>query len=786
MNGFYSEFVGTAKDLAISNGLDWNLVCDAEGKVTKESRWNLTALVGMMPPPTIHLGRLGVDGSSFAQLNEIAMARGQPLLQAQAMHPHWRDLYQAVVIHQLLVRKNKPLSAISAALPIRQLAPAAADTPPWEVQPDQVQLAYNAVLQSNASGKVALNFVMTVRMVFDRQHLANTPSLARFCLPFSSSESLLAQHAVDGLQKRQNTNRDTDQMRATLAERKSESKLPERRAFWEMVRIIFTENPQTLSDVIRFGVLKLLVIGGFRVGEAVLLPTDWQRWREYVDSDGSLAGEHGGISRSLMIRHFAEKQVEDVRPEGFSIYESAQHVPPMFEEVLMDTLEEVSRITGPMRERLWLQTTTGRIFPEFTKDALVPAWEMYCRVTGNALFSGSDAPVDLIAKYRETYDVSLLDAVRSHQLQQGGGFRPAAVFWTRLSHKGLRIRDREGNEFVGKISWRRAFLRVGEVESHIRKHIPTKLSDTTPATLADGTHIHPHDLLFLVPVRNVVEGRNGGVLDPTLYSAIGRISTADINDILDGTRSDSIFGRYGCSDPESFRLDSHAMRHLQTTELFRLGVADTIITKRFNRRGVAQSYEYDHRSLAEDLANIDVPPEAGTSLGENAREVYRLITANRASGPIVEEFRRIQREYGETVAFEYLNAEADGLHVTPYGLCLNSFTVDPCPKHLECFNGCIHLARTDVAEEHANLVRLRDRMAKTIEQIMRVPEPRRTAGWDNQLDHARTRLANIEIALAARPGAKAFPDGRDLSVPVEKKLGTSVLDTNKPRGRCDD
>ncbi|NCA71721.1 MAG: hypothetical protein EOM91_16900 [Sphingobacteriia bacterium] len=48
-------------------------------------------------------------------------------------------------------------------------------------------------------------------------------------------------------------------------------------------------------------------------------------------------------------------------------------------------------------------------------------------------------------------------------------------------------------------------------------------------------------------------------------------------------------------------LQSHALRHLQNTELFRLGVADTIITKRFNRRSVAQ------RLLDSAKANQAIP-----------------------------------------------------------------------------------------------------------------------------------------------------------------------------------
>ncbi|RUW64554.1 hypothetical protein EOA31_35605, partial [Mesorhizobium sp. M4B.F.Ca.ET.049.02.1.2] len=319
MNPFYAEYIATAKALAAERGLDWDLVCDDHGKVSEHTRWNLTAIAGLMPPPINYLGQLGVDAPSFAKLNEIRMSMGQAAIAPGAMPEHWRDLYQAMIVEQLLIRKNKPKHACDSTLAIRQLAAAVEGTPPWAVTPEQVQQAYNAVLQSSPSGKGAMNFEMVVRLVLVGRKLVDRPSLARFCIPYPSEGSQAAQKLADNVRTRQNAHGGRKSLRRELAERKSASKLPDERAFWELVRIIFTEVPLSFSDAIRFAALKVQIIMGFRVGESVLLPLDWKRWREYLDADGRPAGDRGGFSRSLMIRHFAEKQQEDERAGGLSL-----------------------------------------------------------------------------------------------------------------------------------------------------------------------------------------------------------------------------------------------------------------------------------------------------------------------------------------------------------------------------------------------------------------------------------------------------------------------------------
>lgn len=787
MNEFYRSFVETGRRLALERGLVWDLDCDADGKVSKSQRWDLTKLTGMVPPPTIWLADLGLDNSALAPLNAFRSHKGLPPLAQAVMAPAWRDLYQAVVINELLVKRNKPNHAINnVGRFIRVLATCSSGTPPWERNGEDVQLAYNVALGIGSSGKLASNLTMVVRTVIDGQFLSDSGPLARFCKLYPTDEAKTAQTRVDALRSSVNSHRRTDQMRTELHQRKRAERLPEEKAFWELVRIVFTEEPRTFADAIRFAQLKIGIVTGLRVGENAMIPFDWERWREYVDANGRPAGDRGGISRSLMIRYFAEKRDEDEGTDGVVLYETAQHVPEIYQDVVLETLNEVARLTEPMRERLRRQTTTGRLLPEFALDDLLPATEVYTRIGGSIQCIDEPLPAELVERYRATYDLAVLDAIRDHQMTRMDVARPNENIrkgWGKYVRDRVAIpRYANGDVVHGSINWAETYFRVGDIEDLVRQHMPTKLSDVAPFRLANGKKFYPHDLLFLMPVRALIENRNGGVLDVNRYFAVGRVDPADLQNQL-GLKKDNLFSRYGETEEDrALKLDTHSLRHLQNAELFRLGVADTIITKRF-RKSVAQSGEYDHRSHAEDLAAIDMPSTAEERLGPRAQEALMLITADRIRGPIVDEFLRVQSELGDEAAFDYLNAEADGLHVTPSGFCLSSFTVDPCSKNLECFNGCRHLARTSAPEEQRRLTGLRDQFVQVIAKIEAMPQAARNVGWQNQLKHGKTRLENINQALATVPASQAPNHSRtDPTTSARSKRSLAQRSWIAPRG----
>lgn len=292
--------------------------------------------------------------------------------------------------------------------------------------------------------------------------------------------------------------------------------------------------------------------------------------------------------------------------------------------------------------------------------------------------------------------------------------------------------------------------------------MPTKLPDTDPITLSNGDKVYPHELIFIMPKRSIIEERNQQICDITKYMPVGRFDGREITDQLSNTRKgNGIFYRYGKTEKDKrLKIKPHSCRHLQNTELFRKNVSDSIITKRFNRKNVAQSYDYDHRSLAEDLDRIGISKKTEDLLGPNGTDIYKMIKGNIASGPVVNEFKHIQKTQGDDAAITYLAVEADGYHVTPYGICITSFAVNPCPNFLECFNGCAHLTTSPISSHKTNLLKLRERLSKALELINKLPDGQ--IGKENQFKDLTNKIANIDKILSTNIGEKPFPEGSDL------------------------
>lgn len=819
MHEHFSAFVRHGKGLADVRNLDWDFPTDDAG--ASHTGWNLTELVGGHQP-NHYLRDLGSDTKTLAELNAKRIQDGLPALPKKRLSPAWCDLIKAAACEQLFFRRNTTTHVVNNIVrPLKALATSSCHLEPWQLNADVVREAVERARQLQPSGKLADQVIGVVKNVIDTNHLAEA-------CPLYPALGIKRQHGENHRKPR--AAKSKKQLLDELDQRKNAEKLPERKAFWELNRILSTEQPRTYTDAVRFAALRVMLGSGLRIGEVVLLPADWKRTRDYYDPTGRPAGELGGYSRSLMLRYFAEKQQSE-NSDSTVMFESAQCIPRDFEEYFTKALDDAVRLTQPLRDTLRLQVETGRLLPWYAKDDLVPATELYTRITGNPFWL--DLPEDIaeefMNRYRQNFDPQVLNELSQYQLQQyksSVGTRKLNmamyVFFNRLVNNTsqhahlLKLRDSSGREYMAsRKTWSEVYLHVGELEDYLVAEMPTKISDlksvrlgtsydtssgtspiptslgtnktshntnkTSPDTshgTKEGSHsmndLKPWEFLFLTPKRSVAEERNGGITDITRCFAVGTPAPTLLSLVLgeEKDKRESLFMRYGKTDEDrKLTLTAHSLRHLLNTELFRLGVADTIITKQFGRRSVAQSHEYDNRSLAEELGSIEIPPELEIELGEEASTFTRLVVAGKANGPLTDKIKRIQLEEGDEAAFRFLKAEADGFHATPYGHCINSFTVDPCPRNLECFAGCRHLTATNLPENRRHLEKLEHQFGVALAEVQ--ARPAGTVGRENQIAHATIRLENVRKLLTTPNGARVFPNGPDFSKQVGPR---SVLD----------
>ncbi|MDZ5777222.1 hypothetical protein U4I94_22650, partial [Stenotrophomonas maltophilia] len=503
-------------------------------------------------------------------------------------------------MEQLFVRRNSfGHIANNVARPLRVIATCAGDAEPWSVTVDEMALAVRTGNSIQASGKLGDLIAGLTKVVFDANHLADVGPLY---------PALAAARLQPRATRRSKFLNSQAEIRHNLEDRKRAERLPERRAFWELVRIVMTEQPLTFMDELRFAAIRIMILTGFRIGEATLLPAEWRTDRHYYDSKQRPAGELGGYSKSLMIRHFAEKQ-QAKNADSKVLVAKTHYVPQMFEEIVSETLTRAEAITNPLRSTLRKQTETGRVLPDFALGELVPTTQIYSRLSGNAFWLdlAEDKKQYWMQKCRQNYSADCFDELQKVQESlnaslQGEMSATARMYFRRMAGfegkdgGALVLRDVEGRAVSpnGKRDMSKVFVRIGDLESYLRVAASSKLPDTELFSLTDRSFAS-WEFLFLHPKRSLAEERNNGVCDVTRYISVGRPDTSLVNLSLGEQKSrDTLFKRYGQSDDDKdLVLTSHTLRHLQNTELFRLGVADTVISKRFNRRSVAQSYEYD-------------------------------------------------------------------------------------------------------------------------------------------------------------------------------------------------
>lgn len=610
----YVSFVEDARAFVESKGLSWSIKVDKHGSVTDERTWDMRKLTGSHARHAALLNAFSVA----PEIQAAAVARGwspATLPAAGALPAHARECIKAVVAVRCK-EKRLDRSTRNFALVLRKFFSTTRNVP-WEINSEDVERYLE--LEGRNTNIIDLVAVFT-RIV---------------------NENLLSLHCPLVIERAEDV---SPKLLKALTDRGGNEKLPERRPLYELIRIIFQEDPRGHQDRIRFAVLRLITFTGLRVMEVMMLPADCLRIETHLDVvTGRPAGEIGGVTTSVDLRYFAEKH-EEFAPD--LLVEEVQPVPERFQAAVIEAVQMAREATDRLRFVLRTQHSDP------------------------ARYSGSD-----LRRFRTTTGREVTTADLLFLVLCGG-----------------------------------------------RRELPDAIPpDAKVAPAAVGS----------------------------LYQWLGK----------------TILRRYS-KDAEATRMvvRPHGLRHLMNTEFFRLNIPDTVITQHFGRQTVAQSYQYDHRSLAEKLRFVELPTAGKQAIeaGSPQELVARMVVAGLApESHIAKSFKSIQASDGDEAAFRYLAANADGFHVTPYGFCTNSFSLNPCARHLKCFHRCKHYAPSGLTEHRVKLETLVFQL-----QAMRdsaASKPANALGRRNQIAHAESLLQGVKAALASPAGAPVFPEGADHS-----------------------
>jgi integrase len=217
----------------------------------------------------------------------------------------------------------------------------------------------------------------------------------------------------------------------------------------------------------------------------------------------------------------------------------------------------------------------------------------------------------------------------------------------------------------------------------------------------------------------------------------------------------SVFQRFNiCEvDGSPCRLTTHQFRHWLNDLADKGGLPVEVLTRWMGRNDARDTQDYRHATVDERLAWLKENIREGTVAGFMADVYYALPT--------------IERD-------EFLNGQIQAVHVTPLGICVHDFAIEPCPYHLNCLRGCHHYLRTKGDErERANLIRVQEITVQALAQAREQAASERPALADAWVRHHEDTLQGIAAALAVEEMWQV-PDGTRRAVSNKEGIDGSA------------
>lgn len=196
---------------------------------------------------------------------------------------------------------------------------------------------------------------------------------------------------------------------------------------------------------------------------------------------------------------------------------------------------------------------------------------------------------------------------------------------------------------------------------------------------------------------------------------VGKLTVVDLNRAL-GTdlKYESIFDRRGLTDADGSRIvmTTHMPRHWRNTLYEIAGMSEAQQALALGRADISQNPHYQHATIEEknsslhELISTRNPIRKVTLFKQGVRD-------GSIGGNIAKTYHMLN-DRSPVEAEDFLNIHVMAVHVTPYGICAHDFSKTPCPKHLQCFDSCSHLHRTENPDEESQLRQLIERQENNI------------------------------------------------------------------------
>lgn len=245
-----------------------------------------------------------------------------------------------------------------------------------------------------------------------------------------------------------------------------------------------------------------------------------------------------------------------------------------------------------------------------------------------------------------------------------------------------------------------------------------------------------------------------------------KLTLEDINAALgSGSKTESIFERRGLkeADGSKIKITSHQPRHWRNTLYELAGMSNINQALALGRQLIDQNTVYKHLTVKE-TTQVHKDFITFNSVAEKINFLRTGIRDKTIIGDLTDTYHKLKQSQGLVIAEEFISTHTNALHITPFGACSNDFSLSPCPKHLQCWNGCTNLNLTGSKHEIDNLNKLIDSTEKALEQMKNQGEG--DFGSDIWILDIEKKLSNMKfVQQLANKGIKhpLFPNGIDFS-----------------------